>query len=104
MMEVEDQVSLSEPKSVIVALENGKTFNVEQAKKTSFEDRIKVMHTTLCRKHQIPNSYNRMVYIELYHIIAQNFGGRGLSRLLVKTIFDRQTLVGWLQCTPNQLG
>lgn len=44
MMEVEDQVTLSEPKSVIVALENGKTFNVEQAKKMSFEDRIKVMY------------------------------------------------------------
>ena len=87
MMEVEDQVSLSEPKSVIVALENGKTFNVEQAKKTSFEDRIKVMHTTLCRKHQIPNSYNRMVYIELYHIIAQNFGGRELKYIVGQNYF-----------------
>ena len=42
MMEVEDQVTLSEPKSVIVALENGNKFNIEEAKKKSFEDRIKV--------------------------------------------------------------
>lgn len=41
MMEVEDQVTLSEPKSVIVALENGKKFDIQEGKKQSFEDRIK---------------------------------------------------------------
>ena len=44
MMEVENQISLTEPKSVIVALENGNKFNVEEAKKKSFEDRIKVIN------------------------------------------------------------
>lgn len=43
MMEVEDQVTLSEPKSVIVALENGKKFDIQEGKKQSFEDRIKVI-------------------------------------------------------------
>ena len=43
MMEVENQLTLSEPKSVIVALENGNKFDVKESKKKSFENRIKVM-------------------------------------------------------------
>jgi len=43
MVEVEDKITFSEPKSVIVALENGNKFDIEEAKKKSFEDRIKVI-------------------------------------------------------------
>lgn len=48
MMEADDQISLSEPKSVVVALENGNKFNIEEAKKMSFEDRIKVIILIPC--------------------------------------------------------
>jgi len=35
-------MTFSEPKSVIVAIENGDKFDVPEVKKTSFENRIRV--------------------------------------------------------------
>jgi len=35
-------VTFSEPKSVIVAVESGNKFDVQEVKKTSFENRIRV--------------------------------------------------------------
>lgn len=42
-MEVENQITLSEPKSVIVALENGNKFDVQEARTKPFEYRIMVI-------------------------------------------------------------
>jgi len=42
-IESEGQVTFSEPKSVIIAIESGDKFDVPEVKKTSFENRIKVL-------------------------------------------------------------
>ena len=40
--EGQGQLTFSEPKSVVIAIESGNKFDVQEVKKTSFENRIKV--------------------------------------------------------------